>query len=81
MYKSEFLHTQKLHSTYKTVDEPERLYWTETLILYRNKAFEEILKKERKVFREILGPKYTNNLTYDACPESKYSFVLPPVQC
>lgn len=29
MYKSEFLHTQKLHSTYKTVDEPERLYWTD----------------------------------------------------
>lgn len=45
---------------YNTVLKPECLSTTETLILNRKKEIEAIQKKERQMFRKVLGPKPTN---------------------
>ena len=44
---------------YNTVIKPECLYGAETLILNRKADIENIVKKERKIIRKILGPQVT----------------------
>ena len=49
----------KLHH-YKTVIKPECLYGSETLILNRKTDSDNMRKKECKIIRKILGPKFTD---------------------
>lgn len=49
---------------YNTVIKPECLYGAETLLLNREKDNEDLQKRERKIFMEILGTKQTDDHTY-----------------
>ncbi|KAI5720012.1 hypothetical protein M8J77_000651 [Diaphorina citri] len=47
---------------YQTVIKPECLYASECLSLHTKNQFEEIEKKERKIIRRILGPRFDNGV-------------------
>uniref|UniRef100_A0A8D9AQU5 Reverse transcriptase domain-containing protein n=1 Tax=Cacopsylla melanoneura TaxID=428564 RepID=A0A8D9AQU5_9HEMI len=62
MYNKKSLSLNAKLRHYNTVIKPECLYASECLVLKIEKQMEDIAKKERKIIRRILGPRYENGI-------------------